>query len=282
MILIADCGSTKTDWCVTENKKVVRQVFTCGMNAVMLTEEEMRARIAGELVPEIGDLKDKIEAVYFYGAGCIAPDVCANVANAIRENIPAPVIEVHTDLLAAARALCGHKPGIACIMGTGSNSCYYDGKQIVKNVRSLGFVLGDEGSASYIGKRFVSDCLKDIAPEQLRNSFYEYINKTPDEIMTSIYENTLPGNMLSVYSRFLMDKLEMDYVYDIVYSSINDFFTRNVAQYNYRDLNVCFVGSNACAYSGVLNEVAKKFGINIRKILPSSVPGLVHYHATND
>ena len=279
MKIIADSSASRTEWVLVDGNTVVEHAFTKGLNPFFQSRRDISHSIRLEL-PE-AFLKKRWEHIYFYGAGCANTDKKKIVEAALVAQFKAPVT-VESDLLGAARGLLINEPGIACILGSGSNSCYYDGKQIVKNVRSLGFVLGDEGSASYIGKRFVSDCLKDIAPEQLRNSFYEYINKTPDEIMTSIYENTLPGNMLSVYSRFLMDKLEMDYVYDIVYSSINDFFTRNVAQYNYRDLNVCFVGSNACAYSGVLNEVAKKFGINIRKILPSSVPGLVHYHATND
>ncbi|MBS7409716.1 MAG: hypothetical protein MR865_07435 [Bacteroidales bacterium] len=279
MKIIADSSASRTEWVLVDGNTVVEHAFTKGLNPFFQSRRDISHSIRLEL-PE-AFLKKRWEHIYFYGAGCANTDKKKIVEASLVAQFKTPVT-VESDLLGAARGLLINEPGIACILGSGSNSCYYDGKQIVKNVRSLGFVLGDEGSASYIGKRFVSDCLKDIAPEQLRNSFYEYINKTPDEIMTSIYENTLPGNMLSVYSRFLMDKLEMDYVYDIVYSSINDFFTRNVAQYNYRDLNVCFVGSNACAYSGVLNEVAKKFGINIRKILPSSVPGLVHYHATND
>lgn len=279
MKIIADSSASRTEWVLVDGNTVVEHAFTKGLNPFFQSRRDISHSIRLEL-PE-AFLKKRWEHIYFYGAGCANTDKKKIVEASLVAQFKTPVT-VESDLLGAARGLLINEPGIACILGSGSNSCYYDGKQIVKNVRSLGFVLGDEGSASYIGKRFVSDCLKDIAPEQLRNSFYEYINKTPDEIMASIYENTLPGNMLSVYSRFLMDKLEMDYVYDIVYSSINDFFTRNVAQYNYRDLNVCFVGSNACAYSGVLNEVAKKFGINIRKILPSSVPGLVHYHATND
>ena len=279
MKIIADSSASRTEWVLVDGNTVVEHAFTKGLNPFFQSRRDISHSIRLEL-PE-AFLKKRWEHIYFYAAGCANTDKKKIVEASLVAQFKTPVT-VESDLLGAARGLLINEPGIACILGSGSNSCYYDGKQIVKNVRSLGFVLGDEGSASYIGKRFVSDCLKDIAPEQLRNSFYEYINKTPDEIMTSIYENTLPGNMLSVYSRFLMDKLEMDYVYDIVYSSINDFFTRNVAQYNYRDLNVCFVGSNACAYSGVLNEVAKKFGINIRKILPSSVPGLVHYHATND
>lgn len=278
MKIIADSSASRTEWVLVDGNTVVEHAFTKGLNPFFQSRRDISHSIRLEL-PE-AFLKKRWEHIYFYGAGCSNNDKKKIVEASLVAQFKTPVT-VESDLLGAARGLLINEPGIACILGSGSNSCYYDGKQIVRNVRSLGFVLGDEGSASYIGKRFVSDCLKDIAPEQLRNSFYEYINKTPDEIMASVYENTLPGNMLSVYSRFLMDKLEMDYVYDIVYSSINDFFTRNVAQYNYRDLNVCFVGSNACAYSGVLNEVAKKFGITIRKILPSSVPGLVRYHATN-
>ncbi len=255
MKIIADSSASRTEWVLVDGNTVVEHAFTKGLNPFFQSRRDISHSIRLEL-PE-AFLKKRWEHIYFYGAGCANTDKKKIVEASLVAQFKTPVT-VESDLLGAARGLLINEPEITCLLGTGQNSCYY------------------------IGKRFVSDCLKDIAPEQLRNSFYEYINKTPDEIMTSIYENTLPGNMLSVYSRFLMDKLEMDYVYDIVYSSINDFFTRNVAQYNYRDLNVCFVGSNACAYSGVLNEVAKKFGINIRKILPSSVPGLVHYHATND
>ena len=229
MKIIADSSASRTEWVLVDGNTVVEHAFTKGLNPFFQSRRDISHSIRLEL-PE-AFLKKRWEHIYFYGAGCANTDKKKIVEASLVAQFKTPVT-VESDLLGAARGLLINEPGIACILGSGSNSCYYDGKQIVKNVRSLGFVLGDEGSASYIGKRFVSDCLKDIAPEQLRNSFYEYINKTPDEIMTSIYENTLPGNMLSVYSRFLMDKLEMDYVYDIVYSSINDFFTRNVAQYN--------------------------------------------------
>ena len=169
MKLIADCGSTKIDWCLVENGKVVKQVFTTGMNAVMLTEEEMAQRIATELMPELGSAEG-ITAVYFYGAGCISPEVCNNVASAIRKSIPAPVIDVATDLLAAARALCGHSAGIACILGTGSNSCYYDGEMIQDNVSPLGYILGDEGSGAVLGKILLGNVLKNQLPADLCES----------------------------------------------------------------------------------------------------------------
>ena len=124
MILIADCGSTKIDWCALKNGKLEKQIFTMGMNAVMLSEEEIRERIAAELIPELGNFAEQISAVFFYGAGCISEEVCSNVAHAIKANISsAETVEVYTDLLAAARSLCGHEPGIACIMEIGRASC---------------------------------------------------------------------------------------------------------------------------------------------------------------
>lgn len=276
MIIIADSSASRTEWVLVEEGAVIEHAFTKGLNPFFQTRREISHSIRLELPDAF--LKRRWEHIYFYGAGCSSADKKKIVEASLVAQFKTPVT-VESDLLGAARGLLINEPGIACILGSGSNSCYYDGKEIVKNVRSLGFVLGDEGSASYIGKRFVSDCLKDIAPEQLRNSFYEYINKTPDEIMASVYDNSLPGNTLSVYSRFLMDKLDQDYVYSIISSSLDEFFKRNIVQYDYHDKMVCFVGSNACAYSGILHEVAEKYGIIIKKILPSSIPGLVKYHS---
>lgn len=276
MKIIADSSASRTEWVLVDGQKVVEHAFTKGLNPFFQSRRDISHSIRLEL-PE-AFLKKRWEHVYFYGAGCSSVEKKKLVESSLVAQFKTP-ITVESDLLGAARGLLVNKPGIACILGSGSNSCYYDGKEIVKNVRSLGFFLGDEGSASYIGKRFVSDCLKDLAPESLSKSFFEYINKSADEIMSSVYNNSLPGHTLSTYSRFLMDKLDQDYVYNLVKDSIDDFFRRNVAQYEYQGLDVCFVGSNACAYSGVLNEVAAQYGITIKKILPSSVPGLVKYHS---
>lgn len=276
MKIIADSSASRTEWALVDGASVVEHAFTKGLNPFFQTRRDISHSIRLDL-PE-AFLKRRWEHIYFYGAGCIGQEKKKIVESSLIAQFKSPVT-VESDLLGAARGLLVTEPGLACILGSGSNSCYYDGKEVVKNVRSLGFVLGDEGSASYMGKLFVGDCLKNIAPENLRNAFYEYIKQTPDEIMYSIYNNNLPGNTLSVYSRFLQDKLDIDYVYNLVYTSIDAFFTRNVVQYNYAGKTVCFVGSNACAYSDVLVEVARKYGITIHKILPSSMPGLVKYHS---
>ena len=278
MILIADCGSTKIDWCLIENSKVVNQIFTCGMNAIMLTEEEMAARIAAELMPELG--KVDVDAVYFYGAGCISEDVCSNVANAIRASIPAPVIEVHTDLLAAARALCGHNPGIACIMGTGSNSCYYDGKEIVDNVSPLGYILGDEGSGAVLGKLLVGDVLKNQLPKELCDKFLKQFNLDRLTIIRRVYKEPQGNRFLASVTPFLIQNIEEPAIHRLVLNSFKSFVVRNIAQYpGYRDLKVNFIGSIAYYYKNVLAEAADAVDCTIGTIIKSPMEGLIRFHS---
>lgn len=280
MKLIADCGSTKIDWCAVENGKVVKQVFTCGMNAVMLTEEEMKGRIAAELMPNVADIKDKIEGVYFYGAGCISPDVCANVANAIRANIPAPVIEVHTDLLAAARALCGHEAGIACIMGTGSNSCFYDGKEICDNVSPLGYILGDEGSGAVLGKIMLGDILKNQLPKELCDKFLSQYELDRLTIIKRVYKEPQANRFLASVTPFLAENINHPAVHALVLNAFKAFFVRNIQQYkDYDKLSVNFIGSIAYYYRAVLTEAAEACHCKVGTIIKSPMEGLIRFHA---
>ena len=243
MILIADCGSTKIDWCVVNGAEIVRRVFTGGMNAVMLTEEEMAARIASELIPQLGD--ELIDEVYFYGAGCLAPEVCDNVRRAIAGNIPtASKIEVDTDLLAAARALCGHNPGIACIMGTGSNSCYYDGERICDNVSPLGYILGDEGSGAVLGKLLIGDVLKNQLPADLCEKFLAQYQLDRLTIIRRVYKEPQANRFLASVTPFLIQNIERKEIHDLVLNSFKAFFRRNVLQYkDARQLSVNLIGS---------------------------------------
>lgn len=280
MKLIADCGSTKIDWCLVNDAKVVKQVFTCGMNAVMLTEEEMATRIANELKPELAGYIPEIEAVYFYGAGCISPEVCANVANAIRASIPAPVIEVHTDLLAAARALCGHEAGIACIMGTGSNSCYYDGEKICDNVSPLGYILGDEGSGAVLGKILLGDVLKNQLPAELCEKFLKQYELDRLTIIRRVYKEPQANRFLASVTPFLIQNIEHPAVHALVLNSFKSFFVRNICQYkDYEKLSVNFIGSIAHYYSTVLAEAAKECGCTVGTIIKSPMEGLIRFHA---
>lgn len=277
MILIADCGSTKIDWCVVDHGKLVKQVFTCGMNALLLTEEEMQLRIATELMPEIKDFN--IDKVYYYGAGCVSDEVCGNVRNAIAANLAAREIEVHSDLLAAARALCDHNAGIACILGTGSNSCVYDGKDIVDNVSPLGYILGDEGSGAVLGKILVGDVLKQQLPQELCEKFLEQYGLDRLTIIRRVYKEPQANRFLASLTRFLIENIEHPAIYALVYNSFKSFFVRNIANYdNYKELKVNFVGSIAYYYSAVLKQVCADMGCTIGTIIQSPMEGLLNYH----
>lgn len=279
MILIADCGSTKIDWCLVSEGEVKKEIFTTGMNALMLTVEEMKARIADELVPQLPCRPDEISEVHYYGAGCVGGDVNENVAEAIRANIPAPVIEVASDLLAAARALCGKEPGIACIIGTGSNSCYYDGKEIVDNVSPLGYILGDEGSGAVLGKLLVGDVLKNQLPRELCEKFLAEYELDRLTIIKRVYREPQANRFLASLTPFLIHNIEEPAIHRLVLNSFKSFFVRNITNYaRYKELPVNFVGSIAYYYGEVLGEAAASVGCHIGRIIKSPMEGLLSYH----
>ena len=183
--------------------------------------------------------------------------------------------------MGAARGLLVRRSGLACILGTGSNSCLYNGQEIVKNVPPLGYILGDEGSGAYLGKVFIADILKDIAPNQLKREFFERYSININMIMDEIYTNSLPSRSLAKYSAFLSDHIDDAYVYQLVYSAFMLFFNRNIAAYDYRNQPVCFVGATAVRFRSVLDHAAADFGVKISKVVPNSMPGLVEFHSAD-
>ena len=279
MILIADCGSTKIDWCVVNDGKVVEQIFTSGINALMMTEEQIRETLAAELAEKVKGYA--IESVYYYGAGCLFDDICANVRRAIAHNVPtAKTIEVHSDLLAAARALCGQNEGIACILGTGSNSCYYNGKEIVDNVSPLGYILGDEGSGAVLGKLLVGDVLKNQLPKELCEKFLAEYDLDRQKIIEGVYKKPAANRFLASLSPFLIKNIEEPAIHRLVLNAFKSFFVRNIENYsNYKSMSVSFVGSVAFYYKDVLAEAAKALDITIGTIIKSPMEGLVKYHS---
>lgn len=279
MILIADCGSTKIDWCVVNDGKVVEQIFTSGINALLMTEEQIRETLAAELAEKVKGYA--IESVYYYGAGCLFDDICANVRRAIAHNVPtAKTIEVHSDLLAAARALCGQNEGIACILGTGSNSCYYNGKEIVDNVSPLGYILGDEGSGAVLGKLLVGDVLKNQLPKELCEKFLAEYDLDRQKIIEGVYKKPAANRFLASLSPFLIKNIEEPAIHRLVLNAFKSFFVRNIENYsNYKSMSVSFVGSVAFYYKDVLAEAAKALDITIGTIIKSPMEGLVKYHS---
>ena len=279
MILIADSGSTKTDWCVVEKGELVQRIFTKGTNPFFQSEEEISNEIATALLPELKS--NEFDAVYFYGAGCGFPDKIAVVHRALTMHLNVKgEVEVATDMLAAARGLCGREAGIACIMGTGSNSCYYDGENIVANVSPLGFILGDEGSGACLGKLMVGDLLKNQMTPELKEKFLTQFNLTPADIIDRVYRKPFPNRFLASLSPFLAQNISEPCVHDLVLNSFKAFFKRNIMQYeNYQNLKVNLIGSVAYYYKEILAEAAEAMGIQLGTIIQSPMEGLIKYHA---
>lgn len=277
MILIADSGSTKTDWCLVEHGEVLQQIFTKGTNPFFQSEEEISNEIAANLLPQLKTAET--DAVYFYGAGCAFPDKIETVRRAILRHLQVKgEVEVSTDMLAAARGLCGHRAGIACIMGTGSNSCYYDGEKIVQNVSPLGFILGDEGSGACLGKLLVGDILKNQMTPELKEKFLSQFNLTPADIIDRVYRKPFPNRFLASLSPFLAQNLNEPCIHSLVLNSFKSFLKRNVMQYDYQNHEVHFIGSVAYYYKDVLAQATDEMDIRLGTILKSPMEGLIAYH----
>ncbi len=277
MILLADGGSTKVDWHLIDNGKEVLQVFTKGMNPFFRSREEICEEIKTSLVVALSAYK--IDAVYFFGAGCANPEKNRIIADAISDNINVLNIEVNSDLLAAARGLCGREKGIACIIGTGSNSCYYNGEKIIENISPLGFILGDEGSGAVLGKLFVGACLKNQLPEGLKEKFLSEFELTPVIILDKVYKQPMPNRFLATITPFILKQIEDETVYNLVYSSFKDFFIKNVMQYDYKSNLTHFTGSVAYHFRHILNEVGRDLDIQIGNITQSPMEGLIRYYS---
>ncbi len=277
-ILVVDSGSTKTHWCVVENGKIKQEVFTDGINPFYQTDMEIIALVDLQLIPKLEN--DQIERIFFYGAGCSFPEKKLLVSQALVRFFGNAMIEIQSDLLAAARSLFQHEKGIACILGTGSNSCFYDGKEIVQNVSPLGYILGDEGSGAVLGKLFVADCLKNQLPEWIGEKFFEEYKITPAEILDKVYKQPFPNRFLAKYTPFLLEHIEEPAIFNLVYESFDAFLVRNVLQYPLEDVQVGFVGSIAHYFRDTLEIVASERAIVIAEIMQNPMEGLVKFHAT--
>lgn len=277
MILIADSGSTKTNWSLSDSTGEFKRIHTQGINPYFQTNEEILHVIKCELLPAIESLD--ISAIYFYGAGCRNEEKSNKIATILQEVIGVQYVEVNSDLLAAARAVCGNQSGIACILGTGSNSCYYNGQEIVSHVPPLGFILGDEGSGAALGKQFIGDCLKNLLPSDIQDAFYQETGYTPTEIIEYVYRAPFPNRFLASLTPFIASQCENSFVRELVKSSFESFFIRNVMQYDYICHNVHLVGSVAFYFSAIIKEVADSCNIKLGKIVQDPLDGLLIYHA---
>ena len=278
MKLIAESGSTRTEWALVEDNHLVQRVFTEGLNPFFQTRREISRSVRLGL-PE-SFFKKKLDQVYYYGAGCSSYEKKNILGASLVAQFKTP-IQVESDLLAAARGLFKCEAGIACILGTGSNSCFYDGKIIVKNVKAAGYILGDEGSGAVLGKLFLADLLKGLAPKELANEFHEKFRISVNDVMESVDNLPFPNRFLGTIAYFLGDYMDNEYVYNLLTNNLRSFFNRNVCQYDYINYPIRFVGSLAYAYPDILQEVAQEFGVEIDVIEETPMNGLIEFHSMN-
>lgn len=278
MILIADSGSTKTTWRLLGKGKAKNQFcLTAGLNPYFQRRED----ILKTLVKEFRLQREGLNQIFFYGAGCANPEKNAVLASALSEFFQTENIDVASDLLAAARSLCGRNEGVIAILGTGSNSCYYDGQTIRQHVPPLGYILGDEGSGAVLGRKLVSNLLKNQMHEFFQARFFEMFGQTSIEIMENVYRKPFPNRYLASFTPFLSRYLKEEEVYLLVKDSFIEFFQRNIRQYPRADrLPVHFSGSIAWHFSGILHEAARECGFSVGKILQDPMEGLVEFHIT--
>ena len=279
MKLAVDSGSTKTDWGFFNTVYDLKAVKTQGINPCHQSEDDIRGIIRNELLPTIQNIDlAAVSEVYYYGAGCATESICTQMAALLKEFFPNATITVDSDMLGAARALCGHAEGVACVLGTGSNSCLYNGKTIEDQVPSLGYILGDEGSSAALGRRLIGDCLKRQLPEAVSREFMERYSLTKESIIESVYRKPLPNRFIASFAPFVYEKRAVPEVHKMIIQCFSEFFTRNVINYHKPWLPVHFVGSLANSLADELRETADSLGMTIGMILASPINRLIDYH----
>lgn len=276
MILIADGGSTKTEWRVAGEGKTGVPVFSAGINPYFLSSEEIRDLIRKDLDSLAGM---NLSRIWFYGTGCNSEAKNSKIRLVLEELFPSAKVFVGSDLLGAARALCGNRPGIACIIGTGSNSCYYDGTAIAANVAPLGYILGDEGGGAVLGKKLISAVLKKQVEKPVSDLFFETYRMTTADILDSVYMKPFPNRFLGQFSKFIAENIQFPDLQHIVTSSFDEFITRNILHYPESKIyEVNFTGSIAFHFRPFLEKCLTDRGLKPGKITLSPADDLVKHH----
>jgi len=279
MILIADSGTTKTEWRIIDQNGKITQTKSEGVNPYYMSASQI-----SEIFEEgLSDhLNSPFEAIYFYGAGCSSDKNKRIISACLQILFPNARIEVDHDLLAAARSLCGAEKGIACILGTGSNSCLYDGHTIIDNVMSLGYLLGDEGSGNYIGRQLLTHYLKSQLPEIVKQHFDKRFGLQKHEILENIYRSNLPARYFAGFSKFVFQNIHDPFLYKMVYDGFKTFLEANVIKYkDYQQIPIHFTGSVAFYYSNILRQAGTDLGLSIRHIVEGPIAGLTLFYQKN-
>ena len=281
MILVADSGSTKTDW-VLVDKNLNRIPFsTRGFNPFLVSSEHIENILFTEI--HIGIDKSLIKEIYFYGAGCSDDIRCGIVNNALKNFFPNAAIEINHDLLGAARALCGKEKGIAAILGTGSNSCLFDGKKIIQQVPSLGYILGDEGSGAYIAKKFIASFLYHEMPEDLLKQFEKEAALKKEEILSTLYHSEMPSGYLAGFMKYVQANIAHPFVASLVKQCFSDFLEHHICRYEpYREIPMHCTGSVGFHFKDILVSAAAEKNIKVGRVIDKPINSLVEYHLSKN
>jgi len=273
MILLADGGSTNVYWRLIDKGNIIIKAESEGINPFFRTREDISEEIRQKLLPKLNNYQP--DSIYFYGAGCANPEKNEIVRLAIADNFNTNSIKIESDLLGAATGLCGNNAGIVCILGTGSNSCFYDGRKIVEHIQPLGFILGDEGSGAVLGRLFLGDCLKNQLTKGIKESFFSEYNLSIADILDKVYRQPMPNRFLAGISNFIKENINDITIYNLVYKSFTDFFLKNVMHYDYKNNNVYFTGSIAYYFQDILKTIADEMNIKIASIVQSPMDGMI-------
>jgi len=275
MILIADSGSTKTDWIAVDDFGETRRYKTAGINPVFQSTEA----ILSELKPFFQEHHLPVEEIYFYGAGVINEEKAAVVEKALISLFGDVSCFVASDVLGAARAACGHEAGIACILGTGSNACLYNGTDIIRGVPPMGFILGDEGSGAVLGRQLIGDYFKEIMPVELRKKFHDRFGVEKHTVIERVYRSEKPNKYLAAHSVFLSEEKDHSYCRDLVANQFRAFIERNILQLaEAGNLPVSFVGSVAYFFQDILISELQKKGLALGRVVKEPIEALLRYH----
>ncbi|MBQ3765121.1 MAG: ATPase [Bacteroidales bacterium] len=270
MILIVESGATKTDWCALAPDGTVERLQTPGMNLSSISADANAAVFSGA-VESFSD----VDEVHFYAAGLL--EFPAELDRVFQERFPGVRCEYASDLLAAARAACGHAAGLAAILGTGSNTCHYDGEKIVRNIHGGGFIIGDEGSAAALGRMFLADLVKDLVPEDLVEAFSSFHEADYASVVRNVYRSPAPSRYLGSLAPFILEHRGNAYVDALIERNFRDLFERTLTRYDDR-LPVGVVGGFGCACREELERLGAEYGKTFSRFIPSPMEGLVDYH----
>lgn len=278
MILIADCGGTKSDWCLVNRGTVTYRFIGAGINAAVINDVDALAGIFESVKTQLSH-HDTISNIFYYGAGATGTSALL-ITELLKNVFPFTAVEVSTDMLGAARSLCGNRPGIAAILGTGSNSCYYDGRIITANTPPLGYILGDEGSGASMGKALINGIFKQLFSRGIIEAFNSHYNLYLDEIITKVYRGPNANAYLASFAIFISKHRKKPEIKGLIENCFSQFFERNIMQYpEHGEVPMHAVGSVAWHFKEELYHVAELRGIHLATVQQSPMPGLIKFHS---